>query len=413
MRSLEALLWPVEAAAFLEHDWTVRTRYIGGRSGKWDRAMTTGEFAGIVRMLAHCRPGELGLYAHGTRDDAATVRLVASIVAGDDGLAIGDRTLYVRRISRYHAPLFRIVVGLYNDLHEVAYINAYYSPADGEPGLGPHFDAWDIVVLQIAGSKRWELWDGVASHPVEACDPKRDRCPRDRPLGQLVTTAGDLLYLPRGMWHLATPTDEFSLHITIGIHCKSGLDLARWLGRDGEANSELGRTLPRLDVDAPFSGVVADRARDIANLASDPTTRGRYALESFAADYAEIFDGGYGRYTPGVEGRGDHVHLGSGPELCGALDEGICYSWRADAVIRTAGGITCVGIGGNIFRIEGSGARIFSRLQYPASLVEVTTAVAADLEMPVDALASDIRAFIAQLCARGLLCTTRKELAVP
>jgi len=42
---------------------------------------------------------------------------------------------------------------------------------------------------------------------------------------ELMLTAGDLLYMPRGFLHEAWTTDEPSTHLTVGLHVVRWLDL--------------------------------------------------------------------------------------------------------------------------------------------------------------------------------------------
>ncbi|WP_405824441.1 cupin domain-containing protein [Streptomyces sp. NBC_00838] len=69
----------------------------------------------------------------------------------------------------------------------------------GDLTLGPHVDDWDGVILQIQGAKGWRLWP-------EPHSPSRD----------VVTRAGDVLLLPRGVKHEVT-TPEHSVHLLFAV----------------------------------------------------------------------------------------------------------------------------------------------------------------------------------------------------
>jgi ribosomal protein L16 Arg81 hydroxylase len=45
---------------------------------------------------------------------------------------------------------------------------------------------------------------------------------------EVVLTAGDMLYLPRGWWHEVTPLEEGSLHLSIGSYAPSLCDYIIW-----------------------------------------------------------------------------------------------------------------------------------------------------------------------------------------
>jgi len=57
--------------------------------------------------------------------------------------------------------------------------------------------------------------------------------------------AGDVLYLPRGWWHIAHPVDEPSLHLTFGIAPMHGLNLLNWMAMRLRSNALLRRNLPQ------------------------------------------------------------------------------------------------------------------------------------------------------------------------
>ena len=89
--------------------------------------------------------------------------------------------------------------------------NAYLTPRRSQ-GLPVHHDTHDVFVLQVAGRKRWLVYEPAVRLPL-----------RDRPvpagLGapgvavlDLVLEAGDTLYLPHGWLHEALTSDEDSLH---------------------------------------------------------------------------------------------------------------------------------------------------------------------------------------------------------
>ncbi|MEW1677808.1 cupin domain-containing protein [Streptomyces noursei] len=75
---------------------------------------------------------------------------------------------------------------------------AYCSDA-GDASLGPHYDDWDGVIVQMRGEKEWRVWRDPESGP-------------DR----IVTQPGDVLILRRGVVHdVSTP--ESSLHLAFAV----------------------------------------------------------------------------------------------------------------------------------------------------------------------------------------------------
>jgi hypothetical protein len=132
-------------------------------------------------------------------------------------LAAEKASLRVRRIQLLAPAVMELALSLHRDLREELNVNAYWSPPGADLGLAPHTDGYDVLVLQIAGVKRWWI--------------------EGRP--ELDLAAGEVLFLPaRLRHHAATPGVEASLHLTVGIHTKTERSLLEYLateaGRDAQ-----------------------------------------------------------------------------------------------------------------------------------------------------------------------------------
>jgi ribosomal protein L16 Arg81 hydroxylase len=94
--------------------------------------------------------------------------------------------------------------------------NIYLTPAKAQ-GAKPHYDTHDVFVLQVSGSKKWQIY----GTPVELPLPGQDFDAASHQLGELTQEfelqPGDVAYIPRGVAHDAHSTDLTSLHITAGI----------------------------------------------------------------------------------------------------------------------------------------------------------------------------------------------------
>lgn len=103
--------------------------------------------------------------------------------------------------------------------------NGYYTPR-GSQGFGVHHDTHDVLVLQVAGEKRWRLYDPLLELPLKHQRYSSALRAHGAPTDDLVLSAGDTLYLPRGWLHEAETSDVDSLHLTIGIAAHTWLDAA-------------------------------------------------------------------------------------------------------------------------------------------------------------------------------------------
>jgi ribosomal protein L16 Arg81 hydroxylase len=90
---------------------------------------------------------------------------------------------------------------------------AFLTPAGTQAGTA-HSDPSDVYIIQLAGSKHWQVWP----------TPKQRRVGVDReylaselpePILDIVLRPGDVLYLPYGTPHLAAAKEQTSLHLTM------------------------------------------------------------------------------------------------------------------------------------------------------------------------------------------------------
>jgi ribosomal protein L16 Arg81 hydroxylase len=111
-------------------------------------------------------------------------------------------------------------------------------------GLDLHFDGHDTMILQVHGRKHWRVHEPTRVHPLKDLDdPPR---PTERAVWDGVLEDGGLLYMPRGWWHVATPLDEPSLHLTVGLSHPTGRDLLDWMTGQSPAPEETRMDVPHL-----------------------------------------------------------------------------------------------------------------------------------------------------------------------
>ena len=123
-------------------------------------------------------------------------------------------------------PLAEFCRGLEAALGHPVQANAYYTPR-GSQGLPVHHDTHDVFVLQVAGHKRWLVYDPVFELPLRDQRYKAELGAPGDPVHDLTLAAGDVLYLPRGWMHEALTSDADSLHITVGVNVYSWIDAVR------------------------------------------------------------------------------------------------------------------------------------------------------------------------------------------
>ena len=173
-------------------------------------------------------------------------------------------TIVLQGLHHNWLPLARYCRHVEAFLGHPVQANAYFTPA-GSQGLPVHHDTHEVITLQIAGAKRWLVYEPVLELPLKNQRYRSALGEPGEPVLDVTARAGDTLYLPRGWLHQAMTTDTDSLHITVGINVRRWVDEARAALDEAEADVAFRRTidaneapaLPELDADA-----VRARARE-------------------------------------------------------------------------------------------------------------------------------------------------------
>jgi len=163
-------------------------------------------------------------------------------------------TLVVDSVHELCEPLTDLAASLSRVLHEPVEINAYAS-CGCHTGYGPHFDNHDVFIAQIAGRKSWRIFPPGCSE----ADAEHDSIERSPPEFEQVIDAGDLLYIPHGQVHEAIGVSEPSLHLSMGVAKRKGIDLLEWTLRQLREDTLFDRDLPRF-------ASAEERGRHVAEL---------------------------------------------------------------------------------------------------------------------------------------------------
>ena len=145
-------------------------------------------------------------------------RVVAEFDAG--------ATIVLQGLHLHWLPLARFCRGLEQALGHPVQANAYYTPRHSQ-GLGVHHDTHDVLVLQVAGEKRWLVYEPVLALPLRDQRYRPAMGPPGETVEDLVLRPGDTLYLPRGWLHEALTSQSDSLHLTIGVNVHTWLEAVR------------------------------------------------------------------------------------------------------------------------------------------------------------------------------------------
>lgn len=151
-------------------------------------------------------------------DDAG--RLLPEVV---QDLAAQGATLAIDAIDELAPAIGRLSAAMERRLRCKIGANCYLS--FGEASAFPaHCDAHDVLILQIYGAKQWRRFGVPFAYPMAGRRPTVVE-----PIWEGAMGPGDLLYLPRGEVHAATPVIRPSVHLTFGLYEPTGIDFINWL----------------------------------------------------------------------------------------------------------------------------------------------------------------------------------------
>jgi hypothetical protein len=254
---LAKLLEPFAEGEFLASVWGRDFLYVRGRAGKFAGLMPWARLNDILRRqrLDHPRlrlvrdgetlPASACLrYSAPRRGRQPIPRLKPSELLAQ--LRSGA-TLVLDAVDELTEPTEALAAALEHQFRESVQINCYAGFRTTH-GFDLHFDRHDVFILQAAGRKRWRVYGETRPHPIGDDIEKAER-PAGPPLWEGVLEDGDLLYMPRGFWHVAEPLDEPTLHLTVGVHKRTGLDFMKWLTERLRASADFRADLPRLETD--------------------------------------------------------------------------------------------------------------------------------------------------------------------
>lgn len=160
-------------------------------------------------------PGTLTIPTVETAVHRARVGVIADLITK-------EQTAILNQIDQLAPSLS----GLANDFERVfetrVGINCYTSAAGAE-GFGGHWDDHDVVILQLAGTKYWEILAPTTLSPQPGLI--ETSAVSDEVMWSGILEPGSALFIPRGWGHRTRATPELSTHLTIGMSRCTGRDI--------------------------------------------------------------------------------------------------------------------------------------------------------------------------------------------
>lgn len=141
-------------------------------------------------------------------------------------------TLVVNQVDEIF-PEVRALAESCEDVFNIYTAANLYAGWRRDNGFDVHWDKHDTLIVQVVGNKDWEVWRPADVPP-----------PAEEVVWSGTLEQGDMLYIPRGWWHVAHPRDEPTLHVTLGLNHPTAADLLQWTIRRTASVADLRMSVP-------------------------------------------------------------------------------------------------------------------------------------------------------------------------
>ena len=227
----DQIVAPLGTDTFLRDYWLKNFVHIPGKAGRFTDLVTWAELNAILeqhRLL----PPRLKLFKDGQAIDPAHYLTpamfgVPRLDAGGLAVCLAQGASLILDDAQELAPRVQELMQSFQDaLHTDTFTNLY-AGWHSQKAFDMHWDPQEAIVLQLSGKKRWKVYRPTRLHPLKN-DVELPQQPVGEPVWEGIMADGDVLYIPRGWWHVAFPLNEPSLHLTVSLTPPTGLDYLGW-----------------------------------------------------------------------------------------------------------------------------------------------------------------------------------------
>ncbi len=236
MLFLANLLQPYSVSEFLERNWTSKAVVISGEGKKKFTHLFSWEKLNYLLNYHKLKYPDLRLALdEKVLNESDNDNLVELCQSG--------ATLIIDQIHKHIAEVTQFAAEIKYDLGYSTQVNAYCS-WPGRQGFSCHYDTHEVFILQVDGKKQWYVFTDTIKHPLTDQKSTSFSPPEVDPYLTCTLYPGDILYIPRGHWHYAVALDQPSLHLTLGVHCKTRIEFLEWLISELRQKEEWRKSLP-------------------------------------------------------------------------------------------------------------------------------------------------------------------------
>ena len=208
-----------DVAGFLRDSWQKRPLLIRNAFAHWSNPLEPDELAGLAcepevesRLVRRTAPGQWEL----ENGPLAPSRF------GE--LGISPWTLLVQSVD-HHMPEVAALIEPFRFIPDWRIDDVMVSYASAGGGVGPHFDHYDVFLVQGLGRRRWRIG--------QSCDDTTPLLPHEdlrllaefETVDEWVLEPGDILYVPPGVAHDGEAIGDDCMTYSVGFRAPSRGDL--------------------------------------------------------------------------------------------------------------------------------------------------------------------------------------------
>ena len=245
----DQIIAPLSRERFLAEYWTKKFLHLAGPKGRFTPILPWEELSHILEWHPPPQP-QLRIFQEGVMVDLRRYidGPVGSLKLNAGGLIalLGQGATMVLDSAQDVSPAVAHLTRSIEAAFSCACVANLYAGWRTQKGFKVHWDAQDIFVLQLSGRKRWQVFAPTRSYPLED-DSEPAQRPTGPPIWEGILNDGEMLYLPRGFWHVAYPLDEPSLHVSLSAQPPTGVDFLAWWMRTLRRHPEARVSLTQMD----------------------------------------------------------------------------------------------------------------------------------------------------------------------
>lgn len=253
------LLHPVTEEEFFADYYDKKFLHVEGGARKFENVMSWDILAGILNQTVIWTSKSLMLVLD---NDVVAEAAYCEPVTNRDGFEVlqpnakkimgllrRGASLVTNDIDCLTPVMSGVSAALENRLAGKVQANLYCSWQQRQ-AFGSHFDTHDVFAIHVAGEKLWNIYETRMDDPI--AHPKFKSFGQDwhdsnrgAVAQQVLMRPGDLLYIPRGMYHDAMATSDGTIHIAFGLTHVIGLDVLEMVKATVVDDVEFRRNMPR------------------------------------------------------------------------------------------------------------------------------------------------------------------------